>query len=85
MMTDIVIDLKNRFSVISNRLELLKLEGEIKEFMKSDAFKILSDKKMEALDDLLIDVINKKEYLQTGLDPWRMKRWLNDTKWRNHE
>lgn len=85
MMTDKVIEFKNGYALISNRLELLKLEKEIKKFMKSEAFKILSDKEMDALDDLLIDVINKKEYFQTGLDPWRMKQWLNDSKWRNHE
>ncbi len=38
---------------------------------------------MDAIDDLLIEVINKKEYFQTGLDPWRMKQWLNDSKWKN--
>lgn len=85
MMTDKVIEFKNGYSVISNRLELLKLEKEIKEFMKSEAFKMLSDKEMDALDDLLLEVINKKEYFQTGLDPRRMKQWLNDSKWRNHE
>ena len=84
-MTDKVIEFKNGYSVISNRLELLKLEKEIKEFMKSEAFKMLSDKEMDALDDLLLEVINKKEYFQTGLDPRRMKQWLNNSKWRNHE
>lgn len=84
-MNDKVMHFKNIYSVISNRLELNDLEKKIKEFMKSGAFKTLSNKEMDALDDLLIKVINKKEYFQTGLDPWRMKQWLYDSKWRNHE
>ncbi len=59
MMTDKVMEFKNGYSMISNRLELLKLEKDIKEFYK-------------------------KNYFQTGLVPWRMKQWLNDSKCRNH-
>ncbi len=51
--------------------------------MGSKDFGILSNQDMDALDDLLIDVINKKEYFQTGLDPEKMKKSLNDSKWRN--
>ncbi len=84
-MTDKVTEFKNGYSVISSRFELLNLEKEIKEFMKSEGFRMLSDKEMDALDDLLIEVINKKEYFQTGLNPGRMKQWLNDSRWRNLE
>jgi hypothetical protein len=83
MMTDKVMEFKNGYSEISNRFELLKLEEEIKDFMRSNDFRMLSCEEMDAIDDLLIELINKKEYFQTGLDPWRMKQWLNDSKWRN--
>ncbi|HEY9205370.1 MAG TPA: hypothetical protein VIO58_05565 [Candidatus Methanoperedens sp.] len=82
-MTGKVAAFKKEYSGISSRVELLKLEDEIKEFMQSKDFKTLSNQDMNALDDLLIDVINKKEYLQTGLDPGKMKKSLNDSKWRN--
>lgn len=82
-MTDKVMEFKNGYSKISNRFELLKLEEEIKDFMRSKDFRMLSSEKMDAIDDLLIEVINKKEYFQTGLNPLRMKQWLNDSKWRN--
>jgi len=51
--------------------------------MRSNDFRMLSCEEMDAIDDLLIEVINKKEYFQTGLNPLRMKLWLNDSKWRN--
>lgn len=76
-------EFKIGYSEISNRFELLKLEKEIKDFMRSKDFRMLSCEEMDAIDDLLIEVINKKEYFQTGLNPLRMKLWLNDSKWRN--
>ncbi len=82
-MTGKVVNFKKEYSGISSRVELLKLENEIREFMESDDFKTLSNQDMDALDDLLIDVINKKEYFRTGLDPGKMKKSLNDSKWRN--
>lgn len=82
-MTDKVMEFKIGYSEISNRFELLKLEKEIKDFMESKDFRMLSCEEMDAIDDLLIEVINKKEYFQTGLNPLRMKLWLNDSKWRN--
>ncbi len=69
IMTGKVVNFKKEYSGISSRVELLKLENEIREFMQSKDFKTLSNQDMNALDDLLIDVINKKEYFQTGLDP----------------
>ncbi len=81
-MTDKVKYFKNCYSGISGRIELLKLEDEIKEFMISKDYRTLSNQERDALDELLIDVINKKEYFKTGLDPGKMKKWLNDSKWR---
>ncbi len=67
-----VMELKKRYSEINNRYELLNLEEEIKEYMRSEAFRMLSDEKKDALDDLLIKVIKKKEY-HSGCNPWRLK------------
>jgi len=72
MMTGKMMEFKKRYSEITNRYELLKLEEEIKEYMRSEAFRMLSDEENDALDDLLIKVIKKKEY-HSGCNPWRLK------------
>ncbi|GFO97466.1 hypothetical protein ig2599ANME_1669 [groundwater metagenome] len=72
-MTGKVIEFKKRYSEITNRHELLKMEEEIKRFMGSETFKTMPDDQKDALDDLLMTVINKKEYFHSGLDPWRLK------------
>ncbi len=41
--------------------------------MASEEIKILPDEEKDTLDDILIKVINKKEYFHSGLDPWRLK------------
>ncbi len=84
-MIDKVKYFKNGYLEISDRIELLKLEEDIKEFMRSKDYRRLSTEERDALDELHIDVINKKEYFKTGLDPGKMKKWLNDSKWRSHE
>ncbi len=71
-MTKTVMEFKKRYSEINNRYELLKLEEEIKEYMRSEAFRMLSDEEKDALDDLFLKVIKKKEY-RSGCNPWRLK------------
>ncbi len=73
-MTIKVMEFKKRYSEITNRYELLNLEEEIKGFMESETFKMIPDEEKDALDDLLMKVINKKEYFHSGLDPWMLKR-----------
>ncbi len=73
-MTIKVMEFKKRYSEITNRYELLNLEEEIKGFMESETFKMIPDVEKDALDDLLMKVINKKEYFHSGLDPWMLKR-----------
>ncbi len=54
--------------------EILKLEVEIKGLMGSETFETIPDDQKDALDELLIKVINKKEYFHSGLDhPWKLK------------
>ncbi|NJD75694.1 MAG: hypothetical protein FIB08_01170 [Candidatus Methanoperedens sp.] len=72
-MTGKMIEFKKRYSEITNRHELLKLEEEIKGYMESETFNTMPDVEKDALDDLLMKVINKKEYFHSGLDPWMLK------------
>jgi hypothetical protein len=71
-MTGKVMEFKKRYSEITNRYELLNLEEEIKGFMESETFKTIPDVEKDALDDLLMKVIKKKEY-RSGCNPWRLK------------
>lgn len=68
-----VMELKKRYAEITSRSEILKLEDEIKGFMGSETFETIPDDQKDALDELLIKVINKKEYFHSGLDPWKLK------------
>lgn len=68
-----VMGLKKRYTEIISRSEILKLEEEIKELMGSETFETIPDDQKDALDELLIKVINKKEYFHSGLDPWKLK------------
>jgi hypothetical protein len=72
-MNEKVMEVKKRYTESTNRSEILKLEEEIKGFMESETFKTMPDDQKDALDELLIKVINKKEYFHSGLDPWRLK------------
>jgi len=71
-MTGKVMEFKKRYSEITKRYELLNLEEEIKGFMESETFKTIPDVEKDALDDLLMKVIKKKEY-RSGCNPWRLK------------
>jgi hypothetical protein len=68
-----VMELKKRYAQITRRSEILELEEEIKGLMKSETFETMPDDQKDALDELLIKVINKKEYFHSGLDPWKLK------------
>ena len=60
-----------RFDSIRNRLELLKLEEEIISYMDTDEYIKVSDYDKNELDDILMEIKNKKEYYQAGCDPWK--------------
>jgi hypothetical protein len=68
-----VMDIKKRYTEITSRSEILKLEEEIKGLMGSETFETIPDDQKDALDELLIKVITKKEYFHRGLDPWNLK------------
>ena len=68
-----VMEIKKRYTEITSRSEILKLEEEIKGLMGSETFETMPDDQKDALDELLIKVINKKEYFHSGLDPWKLK------------
>jgi hypothetical protein len=68
-----VMEIKKRYTEITSRSEILKLEEEIKGLMGSETFETIPDDQKDALDELLIKVINKKEYFHSGLDPWKLK------------
>jgi hypothetical protein len=68
-----VMEIKKRYTEITSRSEILKLEEEIKELMGSETFETMPDDQKDALDELLLKVINKKEYFHSGLDPWKLK------------
>lgn len=66
-------EIKKRYTEITSRSEILELEEEIKGLMESETFETIPDDQKDALDELLIKVINKKEYFHSGLDPWKLK------------
>ena len=68
-----VMEIKKRYTEITSRSEILKLEEEIKVLMGSETFETIPDDQKDALDELLIKVINKKAYFHSGLDPWKLK------------
>jgi hypothetical protein len=68
-----VMELKKRYTEVISRPEILELEEEIKGLMGSETFETIPDDQKDALDELLIKVINKKEYFHSGLDPWKLK------------
>lgn len=68
-----VIELKKRYTEITNKFEILDIEKEIKEFMVSEEGKMLHEEEIDSLDELLINVIIKKEYFHSGLEPYRFK------------
>jgi len=68
-----VMELKKRYTEITSKPEILELEEEIKGLMKSETFETIPDDQKDALDELLIKVINKKKYFHSGLDPWKLK------------
>lgn len=68
-----VLELKKRYTEVTSRFEILKLEEEIKGLMGSETFETIPDDQKDVLDELLIKVINKKEYFRSGLDPWKLK------------
>jgi hypothetical protein len=68
-----VMEIKKRYAEITSKSEIMKLEEEIKGLMKSETFETMPDDQKDALDELLIKVINKKEYFHSGLDPWKLK------------
>jgi len=70
-MTGRLMEFTKRSSSLANRIDLLDLEKDIKEYMSSEDFGLLPEDARNALDDLLVDVMNKKEYFQKGCDPWK--------------
>jgi hypothetical protein len=68
-----VMELKKRYTEITSKPKILELEEEIKGLMKSETFETMPDDQKDALDELLIKVINKKEYFHSGLNPWKLK------------
>ncbi|MEE9151616.1 MAG: hypothetical protein V3U20_07270 [Thermoplasmata archaeon] len=64
-------EFKKRFLGIQSRFELLRLEEDIKEYMTSEIYKGLQEDDKNALDDVFMEIINKKEYFQKGCDPWK--------------
>jgi len=70
-MTGRLMEFTKRYSSLANRIQLLDLEKDIKEYMSSEDFSIQSEDTRNALDDILLEVLNKKEYFQKGCDPWK--------------
>jgi hypothetical protein len=70
-MTGRLMEFTKRYSSLANRIELLDLEKDIKEYMSSEDFSLQSEDTRNALDDILLEVLNKKEYFQKGCDPWK--------------
>ena len=62
---------QKRYSKISTRFELIKLEKDIINFMTTEKFSNLSDPEKNELDDLIMEIENKKEYFQSGCNPWK--------------
>ena len=62
---------QTRYSKISTRFELIKLEKDIMNFMTTEKFSNLSDPEKNELDDLIMEIENKKENFQSGCNPWK--------------
>jgi hypothetical protein len=71
-MTNKVMEFKKRYSDIKSRAELLELERDIGKYLTSEDSKTLSVDEKDSIEDLLVEVINKKEYFQAGCDPWKI-------------
>ena len=68
---------QKRYSKITTRFGLIKLEKDILDFMTTEKFCNLSDTEKNELDDLIMEIENKKEYFQDGCNPW--KKILGET------
>lgn len=71
MNESIIKSFQDQYIKVKNRFELIKLEKAIMDYMDTNDYNNLSINKKDELDGLLIDIINKKEYFQTGCDPWK--------------
>ena len=60
-----------RYSKLNTRFELIRLETDVMDYMNTEEYNNLSDNEKETLDDLLMDILSKKEHFQVGCDPWK--------------
>lgn len=63
-------EFRRRFSDIGTRGELLALEENLMSFLRSDEYGILSEEEKNVLDEIIVELLIKKEYFKTGCDPW---------------
>jgi len=70
-MNETVSKFERRLKEIQSRFELLKLEDEITKYMDTGEYKSLQQDDKNSLDDILMEILNKKEYFQKGCDPWK--------------
>ena len=60
-----------RIATVQDQEQLLELECDIREFFTSIYYKNLGSEDRDLLDDIMVEIVNKKEYLKRGCDPMR--------------
>ncbi len=67
----IVHGFRKKYSNIRTRFELIALEQELIEFMQTENYDALSSTRQAEVEDLLAELLTKKEFFQAGCDPWK--------------
>jgi hypothetical protein len=66
----VIAEFRRRFSDIGTRMELLALERDLTSFLGSDEYVTLSEEEKNVLDEIIVELLSKKEHFNTGCDPW---------------
>jgi phosphoribosylamine-glycine ligase len=65
-----ITEFRRRFSDIGTRMELLALEQDLMSFLTSDEYGTLSEEEKNLLDEIVVELLSRKEHFNTGCDPW---------------
>lgn len=70
-MDDRLEDFSARVATVQDQEQLIELERDIREFYTSISYRDLGSEDRDLLDDIMVEIVNKKEYLKRGCDPMR--------------
>jgi phosphoribosylamine-glycine ligase len=66
----VITEFRRRFSDIGTRTEMPALEQDLMSFLGSDECGTLSEEEKNVPDEIIVELLSKKEYFKTGCDPW---------------